>query len=141
MGRGGEVGLSEEEGEETEFQMSDGKDKEGVLEWVRRHRDAFGVATVQRESQAPQMAGTAAEAKDGGGTGAGGDSYSDSDFEVSSMSSDGSSPTSGSNSGSGSDAGLGEGEDDGSEDGSQGRENDGDDEDVVELDPKHHLLS
>jgi len=133
----------EEEGEETEFQMIDGKEREGILEWVRRHRDAFGIAPAQRGAQAPQMAGTAAEAKDGEGTGAGGDSDSDSDFEVSSASSDGGSPSSGSNSGSGSgsDAGSGEGEDDGSEDLSQGGESDDDgDEDVVELDPKHHPL-
>ena len=135
----------EEEGEETEFQMIDGKEREGISEWVRRHRDAFGVSVIQREAQAAQMAGTAAEAKDGEGTGARGDSDSDSDFEESSASSDGGSPTSGS--GSSSDAGSGEvgaeaeAEDDGSELGSQDRESDSDgDEDVVELDPKHHPL-
>jgi len=131
----------EEEGEETEFQMIDGKEREGISEWVRRHRDAFGIAPAQRGAQPPQMAGTAAEAKDGEVAGAGGDSDSDSDFEVSGASSDGGSPSSGSNSGSGSgsDAGSGEGEDDGSEHGSQGGESDGD-EDVVELEPKHHPL-
>jgi hypothetical protein len=131
----------EEEGEETEFQMIDGKEREGILEWVRRHRDAFGVAAVQRGAQAAQIAGAVAEAKDGEGTGAGGDSDSDSDFEVSSASSDGGSPISGS--GSSSDAGSGEAEaeDDGSEPGSQDRESDDDgDADVVELDPKHHPL-
>jgi len=129
-----------EEGEETEFQMIDGKEREGILEWVRRHRDAFGIAPAQRGAQAPQMAGTAAaEAKDGEGAGPGGDSDSDSDFEVSGASSDGGSPSSGSISGS--DAGSGEGEDDGSEHGSQGGESVGDgDEDVVELDPKRHPL-
>ena len=142
----GEEAMSEdeeEEGEETEFQMIDGKEREGILEWVRRHRDAFGIATAQLAAQAAKMAGTAAEAKDGEGTGAGGDSDSDSDFEVSSASSDGGSPTSGSGSGSdpGSGEGEGEAEDDGSEPGSQDRESDDDgDEDVVELDPKHHPL-
>ena len=138
-----EEAKEEEEGEETEFQMIDGKERDGILEWVRKHRDAFGIAPAQRGAQAPQMAGTTAEAKDGEGAGAGGDSDSDSDFEVSSASSDGGSPSSGSNSGagSGSDAESGEGEDDGSEHGSQGGENDDDgDEDAVELDPKHHPL-
>jgi len=142
-GEEAEVEEEEEEGEETEFQMIDGKEREGILEWVRRHRDAFGIAPAQRGAQAPQTAGTAAEAKDGEGAGAGGDSDSDSDFEVSSVSSDGGSPSSGSNSGSGSgsDAGSDEGEDDGSEHGSQGQESDDDgDEDVVELNPKHHPL-
>jgi hypothetical protein len=143
--RGEEAMLEDEdeEGEETEFQMIDGKERERILEWVRRHRDAFGIATAQRGAQAAKMAGTAAEAKDGEGTGAGGDSDSDSDFEVSSASSDGGSPNSGS--GSSSDAGSGEAEaeaeDDGSEPGSQDRESDDDDDDdVVELDPKHHPL-
>jgi hypothetical protein len=139
----GEEAMSEdeeEEGEETEFQMIDGKEREGISEWVRRHRDAFGIATVRRGARAVQVAGTVVEADGGEGTGAGGDSDSDSDFEVSSASSDGGSPTSGSSSGS--DAGSGVGEDDGgSEHGSQDRESDGEgDEDVVELDPKHHPL-
>ena len=49
----GEEAMSEDEedeGEETEFRMIDGKEREGILEWVRRHRDAFGIATVQRGS-------------------------------------------------------------------------------------------
>jgi len=133
----------EEEGEETEFQMIDGKERDGILEWVRKHRDAFGIALAQWGAQAPQMAGMAVESKDGEGTGAGGDLDSDSDFEVSSVSSDGGSLSSGSNSGSGSgsNAGLGKGEDDGSKHGLQGGESDDDsDKDVVELDLKHHLL-
>jgi hypothetical protein len=105
----------DEEGEETEFQMIDGKEKEGISELVRRHRDSFGIATVQRGLQAVQGAGTVVtEAKDGEGTGAGGDSDSDSDFEVSTALSDGGSPTTGSGSSSisNSDAGSGVGEDD-----------------------------
>jgi len=42
----------EEEGEETKFLMTDGKEREGILEWVRRHRDAFGIAPAQRDAQA-----------------------------------------------------------------------------------------
>jgi len=78
--------------------MIDGKER-GYQIWVRRHRDAFGTATVQRKFQAPQTAGTAAEAQDGEVAGVRGGSDSDSDFEVSTASSDDGSPTSCSNSG------------------------------------------
>ena len=152
----------EEEGEEREFQMIDGKEREGILEWVRRHRGAFGIAALPGVAQAAQAADGEGEGKDGEGLGAVGDSDSDSDFETSSMSSDGGSPTSNSNAGSdaGSDAasgsGVGESHDD-DEDGGEGDvedegEGDGDgsahgsgdqesdEEDEEELDPKHHPL-
>ena len=29
------------------FQMIDGKEREGIMEWVRRHRSLFGIATAQ----------------------------------------------------------------------------------------------
>ena len=153
----------DEEGEETEFQMIDGKERERILEWVRKHRGAFGTAKVRQQQGAAaakgkengkQGAGTEPEG-DGNGDGidarGAGDSDSDSDFETESGESDGGSPSSGSGSGSGSgpgsdagsDAGTSEHEDEprsgsGSESGG-GRDNDDDDE-VMELEPKHHPL-
>ena len=144
-----------EEGEETEFQMIDGKEREGILEWVRKYRNAFGISKAQRGAREGDRAAAAADRKamDGEGMDAGGDSDSDSDFEASSMSSDGGSPSSspGSGSGSGSDdagsdagsvaAASGEsGGDVESERGSQDEDDEDDDKEVVELDPKHHPL-
>ncbi|KAI9453594.1 hypothetical protein F5148DRAFT_459841 [Russula earlei] len=159
-GNGGEdEEEEEEEGEETEFQMIDGKEREGILEWGRRHHHAFGMANVHDKTQAAEG--------DGDGQGEGGgridmrrDSDSDSDFEVESGESDGGSPSSSSGSDAGSTArhgprseegsesggdGDGDGDDndddDGSEHGSQHSEVDDDDDDgAVALDPKHHPL-
>lgn len=142
----------EEEGEETEFQMIDGKERERILEWVRRHRSAFGIAKIRgeedNEAQAQALPRGVANGKDGE------DSDSDSNFEASGES-DGGSPSS-SNSGSdvGSDAGdaAGTGEDEDEEgesrsegeSGSGGNESGGDEDDEgMELDdpdPKHHPL-
>ena len=147
----------EEEGEETEFQMIDGKERERILEWVRRHRGAFGIAKKIRgedddEARVPLPPRGAANGKedDGGGDP---DSDSDSDFEESEES-DGGSPSSRSGSdvsederrsegGSGSESGNESGgeEDEGDEDGG-----DGDDEEIAmdlddpDPDPKHHPL-
>jgi hypothetical protein len=145
-----------EEGEETEFQMIDGKERERVLEWVRRHRNAFGISKAQRGAQEGERAAAAvaaAESKgmDAEGMDAGGDSDSDSDFEASSLSSDGSSPSSSPGSGPGSDdagseavsvAASGESGGDAveSDRGSQDEDDDDDDKEAVELDPKHHPL-
>ena len=155
----------EEEGEETEFQMIDGKERERILEWVRRHRGAFGLAKAKqqgalakgKENGKPEPEATGPEGDEGIDAGAGGDSDSDSDFETESGESDGGSPSSGSESASasasgpgsdaGSDAGSSEHEDEprsrsGSEsegDGDGGRDDDDDDE-VMELEPKHHPL-
>jgi hypothetical protein len=160
----------EEEGEETEFQMIDGKEKERILEWVRRHRSAFGIAAAQVQQQQGEARATAGAAADGGGVGVG-DSDSDSDFEVESAESDGGSPSSDSASDAGSGSGKDEarsegvsesesGDDVEEEDERDGRgprrasshresdagddddDDDDDDEDEakVELDPKHHPL-
>ncbi|KAI9435497.1 hypothetical protein H4582DRAFT_1969913 [Lactarius indigo] len=87
----------DDEGEETEFQMIDGKEREGIMEWVRKHKSAFGIAVAQR-------AGTGAE----DGMVARGDSDSDSDFEQESGGSDDGSPSS-------SDSSSGPGEHEGGE--------------------------
>ena len=34
----------EDGGEEPEFQVIDGKEREGIVEWVRRHKSAFRIA-------------------------------------------------------------------------------------------------
>ncbi|KAF8487253.1 hypothetical protein DFH94DRAFT_621320 [Russula ochroleuca] len=156
----------EEEGEETEFQMIDGKERERILEWVRRHRGAFGIAKVQQGAAAKgkengkQRKGAGAEeegegidARGAAAAAAGEDSDSDSDFETESGESDGGSPSSGgsgggSGSGPGSDAGSDAGSEDEHEDesrsgsggGGSGRDDDDDDEVMMELEPKHHPL-
>ncbi|KAH9177259.1 hypothetical protein EDB89DRAFT_1844864 [Lactarius sanguifluus] len=129
----------DDEGEETEFQMIDGKEREGIMEWVWKHKSAFGIAVAQRAG-----AGASTE----GGVVARGDSDSDSDFEQESGGSDDGSPSS---SGSGSnpsqqEGSEGSGNESGADDGAEGSaeaENDddeGDDEEIVELDPKRHPL-
>jgi len=138
----------EEEGEETEFQMIDGKEREGILEWVRRHRGAFGIAKEEKVNGNGKVMGTGigtAETGTGIGKDGGEDSDSDSDFEESGEESDGGSPSSsgsGSGSGSGSDAGsdTGSGSDDEDDEahGEGGSESGGEGED--ENDPKHHPL-
>ena len=128
----------EDEGEEMEFQMIDGKEREGIVEWVRRHKSAFGIAIAH----GAEVGGAGAGAE-GGVVAKGGDSDSDSDFEQESGGSDNGSPSS-----SGSSSGPGERE------GSEGSDNegsadegadeaegeDGGDEEIVELDPKRHPL-
>jgi hypothetical protein len=165
MRRGGGTGEhdgeeeEEEEGEETEFQMIDGKEREVIREWVRKHRGAFGIATEVRGEEGDDDAlaqaashGAEAEAAEAAEKG---DSDSDSDFEAESGDSDGGSPSSGSGSGSssgsapgpgpggpesdaGSDAGSSEQEDE--DEPLSGPGSEGDDDDMMELDPKHHPL-
>ena len=140
----------EEEGEETEFQSIDGKERERILEWVRRHRDAFGIVDVPSVAAAAAAAEAEGEVegeegKEGeAGAATRGDSDSDSDFEVSSGSSDGgSSSSSSSSSSSASGDGAGDDEDEGSQQSALecGESDDGDDEEEeVELDPKRHPL-
>ena len=153
----GEEGEDEgEEGEETEFQMIDGKERERIIEWVRRNRASFGIADVREDDGAPAQQGAAAKGKENG-KGAGqegeegvdargeGDSDSDSDFEESGES-DGGSPSSGSGSDSGSDAGSDAGSEhearsgSGSESGGEGDGSGRDEDDAMELEPKHHPL-
>ncbi|KAH9056840.1 hypothetical protein EDB87DRAFT_1566023 [Lactarius vividus] len=128
----------EDEGEETEFQMIDGKEREGIMEWVRKHKSAFGIAVAQGAEAGGPSAGAE------GGVVARGDSDSDSNFEQESGGSDDGSPSS---SGSSSNPGEHEGGEetgaDGSAEGSAEAESDddeGDNEEIVELDPKRHPL-
>jgi hypothetical protein len=138
----------EEEGEETEFQMIDGKERERILEWVRTHRGAFGIPKKiqdedEEEAQVPPRDAT--NGKDGE------DSDSDSNFEVSGESDGGSPSSSGSEAGEdgprsegGSGSGSGSENESGGEDEDEG---DDDEEDNMDLDdpdpdpdPKHHPL-
>ncbi|KAI9459934.1 hypothetical protein BJY52DRAFT_1186237 [Lactarius psammicola] len=64
---------------EAVFQMIDGKERVGIVEWVRRHKPAFRIAVAQ-----------GAEAE---GEGAGGEEDSDSDFEQERGESEGGSPS------------------------------------------------
>ncbi|KAF8262465.1 hypothetical protein EI94DRAFT_1743573 [Lactarius quietus] len=131
----------DDEGEETEFQMIDGKEREGIVEWVRKHKSAFGIAVVRRS-----QAGGAGTGAEGGVVGKGGDSDSDSNFEDESGESDGGSPSSsGSSSGSGEHEGGEEsdnegGASEGTEESAEADDNDDDDEEIVDLDPKRHPL-
>ncbi|KAH9027519.1 hypothetical protein EDB83DRAFT_2230224 [Lactarius deliciosus] len=129
----------DDEGEETEFQMIDGKEREGIMEWVRKHKSAFGIAVAQGAGTSTGIEGGVAR----------GDSDSDSDFEQESGggSDDGSPSSSGSSSGPGEHEGGEEsdnesGADEGAEDSAEAESDDdeGDDEEIVELDPKRHPL-
>jgi len=99
----------EDDGEETEFQMIEGREREGIMEWVRRHKSAFGIAAAQGAGPGPgdKGAGSGAGAENGV-VAREGDSDSGSDFEQESGESDGGSPSSGVSS---SDAGEREGSD------------------------------
>ena len=124
--------------------MIDGKEREGIVEWVRKHKSAFGIAVVQ----GAQVAGAGAGAE--GEVVARGDSDSDSDFEEESGGSDGGSPSSsGSSSGPGEqEGGEGSGDEGGATKSAEGStevegddgDDEGDDEEIVELDPKRHPL-
>jgi hypothetical protein len=118
--------------------MIDGKEREGIVEWVRRHKSAFGIAIAQGV-----QAGGAGAGAEGGVVARGGDSDSDSDFEQESAESDGGSPSS-SNSSSGPGEQEGSEESDNEGEASEGDEGstdaEGDDEEIVELDPKRHPL-
>jgi hypothetical protein len=134
----------DEEGEETEFQMIDGKEREGIVEWVRKHKSAFGITVVRCADAGDAGTGTGAE---GEVVGKGGDSDSDSNFEGESGESDGGSPSSsGSSSGPGKHEGGEESDNaDGSGEGTEGSaepesDDDDGDEEIVELDPKRHPL-
>ena len=124
----------EEDGEqaipvdETDFGMIDGKEQDGILQWVKRNKRWFG-----KPKQQPGNVGTSsADVKGKGKAVAPPEEDSDeddSDF-VSDSDSDGGSPTSGSDSDSDDNAGSAdEGGDDSGEDSSEG-----------ELDPSRHPL-
>ncbi|KAH9969354.1 hypothetical protein BJV74DRAFT_799359 [Russula compacta] len=168
--RGNETDDEDDEGEETEFQMIDGKERERILEWVRSYRGSFGITKEQAalQDEAQEEAAAAADGqgqgqgqgqgrgRDGdsgagrgrGGVGGGrGDSDdSDSDFEVESGDSDGGSPSNSNGSdgsgGSGSDADEHhESRSEDEDDEDEDEDEDDEDEDgMVELDPKHHPL-
>ncbi|EIM84474.1 uncharacterized protein STEHIDRAFT_170160 [Stereum hirsutum FP-91666 SS1] len=124
-GKGNGAGEEEEEeemmeGEETELGMVDGKEQEGIREWVRKYRSSFGRVPSSSSSSAskPHQATSSpsksnANGKDSKGKGKAqetdkmevdgegdgeADSDSDSNFEVDSSDDDGGSPSSGSDS-------------------------------------------
>ena len=140
----------EEEGEETEFQMIDGKERERILEWVRRHRGAFGIPKKTQEEDEEEAQGQAqvpprgpTNGKDGGE-----DSDSDSNFEASGESDGGSPSSSGSDVGEDeprSEGGSGSGNESGGEDDEDDEGDDDEEENAMDLDdpdpdPKHHPL-
>jgi hypothetical protein len=133
----------DEEGEETEFQMIDGKEREGIVEWVRKHKSAFGITVVRGAQVESAGSGSGAE---GEVVGKGGDSDSDSNFEESGESDGGSPSSSGSSSGPGEHDGGEESDNEGgSGEGTEGSaepnsDDDDGDEEIVELDPKRHPL-
>ncbi|KAF8496149.1 hypothetical protein F5888DRAFT_1705870 [Russula emetica] len=153
---GEEQEQEQEEGEETEFQMIDGKERERILEWVRRHRGAFGIAKIA-QAQAPLRGaanGSGKEEETGKDKREDSDSDSDSDFEESEES-DGGSPSSSNSSGSdegeddeprSEDGGSGTGNESGGDDDEGEGEDDDDDEEITmqlddpDPDPKHHPL-
>ncbi len=106
------------------------------MEWVRRHKSAFMIVVVQ----GPEAGGADAE---GGVVARGGNSYSDSDFEQESGESDGVSPSpSSSSSGPGEHGGSEESDNEGGAgEGAEGSiEAEGNDEEIIEFDPKRRPL-
>ncbi len=106
------------------------------MEWVRRHKSAFGIAV----GQGPEAGGADAE---GGVVARGGNSDSDSDFEQESGESDGVFPFPSSSSSSPGEHGASEESDNegGAGECAEGStEAEGDDEEIVKLDPKRHPL-
>ncbi|THH08465.1 hypothetical protein EW146_g8982 [Bondarzewia mesenterica] len=139
------------EGEETEFGMVDGREQDNIRQWVRKYRHLFGRQSAVGKRTVNGVIGTGTNDVNGGERAdadeEGDDVLRDSDdedseFEMSSVESDGGSPSSGT-SDSEADGGQDSGEEGGDEDeeeeggsasaGSAGEE-DGDEED---LDPKH----
>ncbi|KAF5329475.1 hypothetical protein D9619_009125 [Psilocybe cf. subviscida] len=134
LAKDGEVAEGEEDmGEETEFGMVDGKEREGINEWVRNHRHLFGKATSSQDAepamppprQGPMTIRDLLEDED---------EEDDEDFEASVSDLDGSERLSSGDSSSEDEGGEGsdeEGEAEGSEE---------EDVEMQELDPAHHPL-
>ncbi|KDQ54598.1 hypothetical protein JAAARDRAFT_209302 [Jaapia argillacea MUCL 33604] len=57
---------AEEEGEETQFGMIDGKERDGILEWVRKYRRGFGKAGASAGSSARGAPDAPVERRPGG---------------------------------------------------------------------------
>ncbi|KAI0311467.1 hypothetical protein OF83DRAFT_756856 [Amylostereum chailletii] len=147
-------GEDQEEGEETEFSMVEGRELENIKEWVRKFKSAFGKVSAGVD----KGKGKAVVVANGKGKENGqeeGDDVmmdsdeSDSDFEVSSGEYDGGSPSSDSDSsdeegGSGGGGGQeGGAEDSGSDEeeaDESGAESGQESEGEEDLDPKHHPL-
>ena len=142
----------EEEGDETEFSMVDGREQDNIREWVRKHRHLFGGrAQGRKDKGGTNGAPSSINAQGKGADEEEGDDVlrdsddEDSDFEVSS--SDDGSPSSESG-GSGSDDDQGSGDEGGDEDEGAGSESgsarsaedDVGSDDEEEMDPKHHPL-
>lgn len=132
----GEVGEDEEDmGEETEFGMVDGKEREAINEWVRNHRHLFGKVTPSQvvepvkppPRQGPMTIRDLLEDDD---------EEDDEDFEASVSDLDGSERLSSGDSSSEDEDGEGSEDGEGEAEGSGEEE----DDDVQELDPAHHPL-
>lgn len=157
----------EEEGEETEFGMVDSREREGIYEWVRKHRNLFAAGGAQSSSTNPAAAAVTAGSSKSSNSSAkdrkanhpssagpltirtlqDGDSDSeDGDFEDSSVEDlDGSEKMSGeegdeSSNDSSSNSGEDSGADDADADADNADEADMDTNDDGPLDPAHHPL-
>lgn len=140
----------EDVGEETEFGMVDGKERENINEWVRNHRHLFGKtegsnSKVEDESDKK----TEAKAQFAGPvtihTLQDGSDDEDDDFSVSVSDLDGSEHSSQEGDSSDEEGGGEEGSDEEEgdaegEDGDDGLGNDDDDDEIEELDPAQHPL-
>jgi hypothetical protein len=135
----------ENTGIETEFAMVDGKEQEGISQWVRQHRHLFGQKSAQNGKGQPSSQTNAS----GSGSKSGnvttikaaqlGDESdaSDESFDMDSGDDDGGSATSndssGDEGGNASDAGSGA-------ESAEGEETDGEGEEDDDLRPEHHPL-
>jgi hypothetical protein len=132
-------GVGEDEVEETEFAMVDGREQEGIKGWVRRFRSRFGQkapAPAPETNGVPEIKGTATKSRTGEdpakeavaeAKGTEEDDESDESFEIDTDDDDGGSATS--------DSGSSDAEDgDGSQDGEAV------DDEEEELRPENHPL-
>ncbi|VDC04827.1 unnamed protein product [Peniophora sp. CBMAI 1063] len=91
-------GEEEYEGEETDFGMVEGREQDGIRQWVRRYRSAFGKDATVATGSGDASGSKDAEAGANGPAPMLDDDDDDSDFGVDSDDSDGGSPTSSSDS-------------------------------------------
>ncbi|KZT25092.1 hypothetical protein NEOLEDRAFT_1066134 [Neolentinus lepideus HHB14362 ss-1] len=147
MEDGEEDGKQElDEGEETHLGMVDAKEKEGVEEWVRKHKRWFGKGRVGRGAAAAATNGVdkgkgkavAVNGKEEEDVGDSSDDEEDEDFEDDSGSDGGSPSESSSDEGGGEEGGGQEEEED--EEGEEDEDAEGEDEEESEMDPARHPL-
>ena len=130
-----EVGQEVEvDGEETDFGMVEGREQDGIRQWVRRVRGSFGKEASAGTGDGSGVASGSKDVEPNGVAPMLDDDDDDSDFDVNSEDSDGGSPTESSDSDEeAAGAGSGGGAASGSEDEDEDKESEGEDEEFDEV--------